>query len=72
MIIPTKATLRDLFHSQSFLADIGSICFDESLDYIQYSFVESYVRREKSSYGKFLASVIGVKCGRSKISKRCG
>ena len=33
--------------------------FDESLDYIQYSFVEFYVRREKSSYGKFLASVKG-------------
>lgn len=57
--MPTKATLRDLFHSQSFLADIGSICFDESLDYLKYSFVESYVRREKSGYGKFLASVKG-------------
>ncbi len=54
---PTNATLRDLFHSQSFLSDIGSIHFDESLDYLRYSFVESYVRREKSAQGKFLASV---------------
>ena len=54
---PTKATLRDLFHSQSFLSDIGNIHFDESLDYLRYSFVESYVRREKSAHGKFLASV---------------
>ena len=53
----TKATLRDLFHSQSFLSDIGNIHFDESLDYLRYSFVESYVRREKSAHGKFLASV---------------
>ena len=53
----TNATLRDLFHSQSFLSDIGSIHFDESLDYLRYSFVESYVRREKSAQGKFLASV---------------
>lgn len=55
--MPTKATLRDLFHSQSFLSDIGRIRFDESLDYLRYSFVESYVRREKSDNGKFLASV---------------
>lgn len=54
---PTKATLRDLFHSQSFLSDIGSIRFGESLDYLRYPFVESYIRREKSDYGKFLASV---------------
>ena len=53
----TKAILRDLFHSQSFLSDIGSIHFGESLDYLRYSFVESYVRREKSAQGKFLASV---------------
>ena len=53
----TKATLRDLFYSPSFLSDIGSIRFDESLDYLKYSFVESYVKHEKSNHGKFLASV---------------
>lgn len=55
--MPTNATLRDLFHSQSFLSDIGSIHFEESLNNLKYSFVESYVRREKSAQGKFLASV---------------
>lgn len=54
---PTKATLRDLFHSQSFLSDIGSIEFGENLESVKYPFVESYVRRENTGYGKFLAPV---------------
>ena len=57
--MPTKATLRDLFHSQSFISEIGSICFDESLDYLKYPFVESYIKRDKTGYGKFLATVKG-------------
>ena len=55
--MPTKATLRDLFHSQSFLSDIGSIEFGENLESVKYPFVESYVRRENIGYGKFLAPV---------------
>lgn len=54
---PTKATLRDLFHSQSFLSDIGSIELGENLEIVKYPFVESYVRRENTGYGKFLAPV---------------
>ena len=53
----TKATLRDLFYSQSFLSDIGNIRFNEYLDFMRYSFVESYVRSVKSDHGTFLASV---------------
>ena len=53
----TKATLRDLFYSQSFLSDIGDIRFNEYLDCMRYSFVKSYVRCVKSDHGKFLASV---------------
>ena len=55
--MPSKATLRDLFHSQLFLSEIGSINFDESLTCLKYPFVESYVRRDKSGYGVFLASI---------------
>lgn len=53
----SKATLRDLFYSQSFLSDIGNIRFNEYLDCMRYSFVKSYVRCVKSDHGKFLASV---------------
>ena len=54
---PTKATMKDLFHSPSFLSDIGSIYFCNSLDHLQYPFVELYIRHEKSGYGRFRASV---------------
>ena len=54
---PTKATLKDLFHSPSFLSDIGSIHISNSLDHLQYPFVDLYVRHEKSGYGRFRAPI---------------
>lgn len=56
-LLPTKAKLRDLFHSQSFLSDIGNIDFEENLESVKYPFVESYIRRENTGYGRFLAPI---------------
>jgi len=52
-------SLRDLFHSKSFLSSIGKLPFPDIIDAFQYPFVDLYTNSRKSGKGRFRMPING-------------